>query len=122
MPCRPCCVCVLGLVDPDVMAEQARVNAVISSHALNPKNNAIFIHNLKKIYYGRGTVPTKVAVKSVSLTIPHGEIFGLLGANGAGKVTIGCRMCQSCVYPCVLVFMYVISHATAQCASCRQLF
>ena len=84
------------------MAEQARVNAVISSHALNPKNNAIFIHNLKKIYYGRGTVPTKVAVKSVSLTIPHGEIFGLLGANGAGKVTIGCRMCVSmCVCVCV---------------------
>ena len=28
---------------------------------------------------------TFTAVDRVSLQVPHGEIFGLLGANGAGK-------------------------------------
>lgn len=28
------------------------------------------------------------ALKQVSLTVPHGEIFGLIGANGAGKTTV----------------------------------
>jgi ABC-2 type transport system ATP-binding protein len=31
---------------------------------------------------------TLTAVDHVNLEIPHGEIFGLLGANGAGKTTV----------------------------------
>lgn len=38
--------------------------------------------NLKK-YYGR-----QLAVNDVSLKIPQGSIYGLLGLNGAGKTTI----------------------------------
>ncbi len=75
-----------GLVDPDVVMERRRVNELFTSRQINPNQHAIFIHDLNKVYYGRGTAPTKVAVKSVSITIPHGEVFGLLGANGAGKV------------------------------------
>lgn len=41
----------------------------------------IKVHNLYKSY-GNGQV-----VKGVSLTVKKGEVFGLLGANGAGKST-----------------------------------
>lgn len=44
---------------------------------------AIKIENLKKVY-DTGTV----ALKGVSLTVPRGEFFALLGANGAGKTTM----------------------------------
>jgi ABC-2 type transport system ATP-binding protein len=41
---------------------------------------------------------TKVAVKDVSLSVPHGSIYGLLGPNGAGKTTI-IRMITRIMYP-----------------------
>jgi len=44
---------------------------------------AIKIEDLKKVY-DTGTV----ALKGVSLTVPRGEFFALLGANGAGKTTM----------------------------------
>ena len=42
---------------------------------------AIEIHKVSKIY------PGKRALDSLSLTIPRGSIFALLGDNGAGKST-----------------------------------
>lgn len=53
---------VRGLVDPDVAAERIKVNGVVSS-SINTSRNAILTHNLKKVYQGQGSVPTKVAVK-----------------------------------------------------------
>lgn len=43
--------------------------------------NIIEVRNLTKSYHG------KVAVKDFNLTVSKGEIFGLLGHNGAGKST-----------------------------------
>ncbi len=43
---------------------------------------AIKVHNLYKSY---GNIQV---VKNVSLTVKKGEVFGLLGANGAGKSTV----------------------------------
>lgn len=43
--------------------------------------NVIAVSNLSKSY---GSLN---AVKNVSLNVNHGEVFGLLGANGAGKST-----------------------------------
>ena len=42
---------------------------------------AIQTHNLRKVF-GR-----KVAVESLTLEVPRGEVFGFLGPNGAGKST-----------------------------------
>jgi hypothetical protein len=71
-----------GQLDPDIAAEKEKVKRIFDQRVLNPRRNAIFIHELRKIYFARGTVPTKIAVKDINLNIPHGEVFGLLGANG----------------------------------------
>eukprot|EP01038_Epipyxis_sp_PR26KG_P008312 gene8312-11246_t len=62
--------------DADVLAEEERVR----SGGADTSN--ILVQDIKKIYPGG-----KYAVKGVSLGIPNGECFGLLGINGAGKST-----------------------------------
>ena len=63
--------------DDDVVAEQERVLAGEANDDL------IVINQLTKVYS-----TGKVAVNNISLGIPHGEVFGLLGINGAGKTTV----------------------------------
>jgi ABC-type multidrug transport system fused ATPase/permease subunit len=60
--------------DEDVIAEEKRVRNGDS------KDDSIVIYDLVK-QYGSDTI----AVNHVSLGIPPGECFGLLGTNGAGK-------------------------------------
>ncbi|XP_027492257.1 ATP-binding cassette sub-family A member 12 [Corapipo altera] len=66
--------------DGDVQAERSRVEAGKADF------DVVQLQNLTKIYH----LPHKriVAVKNISLGIPAGECFGLLGVNGAGKTTI----------------------------------
>ena len=45
------------------------------------------VSHLSKSYPGARGAGAKVAVADVSLTVAHGEIFGVLGPNGAGKTT-----------------------------------
>ncbi len=54
---------------------------------MSPASNAVEIRNLYK-RFGSFT-----AVDNVSLTVPHGEIFGFLGPNGAGKSTTIRMLC-----------------------------
>jgi len=62
--------------DEDVLAEEKRVETA------DPSLFTILVKNVKKVYPGG-----KYAVRGVSLAIPNGECFGLLGINGAGKST-----------------------------------
>ncbi|XP_064015154.1 glucosylceramide transporter ABCA12 [Pogoniulus pusillus] len=66
--------------DGDVQAERVRVESGKADF------DVVQLQNLTKIYH----FPHKriVAVKNISLGIPAGECFGLLGVNGAGKTTI----------------------------------
>ena len=77
-----------GKLDQDVINEKRYTEGLYEDKKINPKENAVFAHNLSKVFYGRGTQPTKIAVNELSLSVSHGEIFGLLGANGAGKTTL----------------------------------
>jgi ATP-binding cassette subfamily A (ABC1) protein 3 len=61
--------------DDDVITEQDRV---LSGEA----NDDLIVMNQLTKQFDNG----KVAVNQMSLGIPHGECFGLLGINGAGKV------------------------------------
>lgn len=67
--------------DVDVVEERNRVKEIYDSGSIDRVTNAILIHNIRKVYYGKGTIPTKVAVNDVSVNIPQGEIFGLLGVS-----------------------------------------
>ncbi|XP_064371423.1 glucosylceramide transporter ABCA12 isoform X2 [Dromaius novaehollandiae] len=66
--------------DEDVRAERNRVESGKADF------DVVQLQNLTKIYH----LPHKriMAVKNISLGIPAGECFGLLGVNGAGKTTI----------------------------------
>mmetsp|Transcript_5406 Transcript_5406/g.5529 ORF Transcript_5406/g.5529 Transcript_5406/m.5529 type:complete len:1838 (-) Transcript_5406:556-6069(-) len=64
--------------DEDVQHEDQRV---LSGEA--SRDSSIVLNDVKKIYS-----TGKYAVKGVSLGIPNGECFGLLGVNGAGKTSL----------------------------------
>ncbi|XP_074055133.1 ATP-binding cassette sub-family A member 13 [Macrotis lagotis] len=74
---------ILGLVSPsediDVKEEQMRI------WTGRTDSDILVLRNLRKSYQGFGKRST--AVNDISLGIPRGECFGLLGVNGAGKST-----------------------------------
>ena len=52
-----------------------------------PREIALRVHDLVKVYPGRRGAPSVRAVDGMSFEVRRGEIFGLLGPNGAGKTT-----------------------------------
>jgi len=72
----------LASVDEDVKEEEQRLLDGRGS------SDVIQIHNLRKAFPNSvGTAGCKEAVKGITLGIPRGQCFGLLGINGAGKTT-----------------------------------
>eukprot|EP01031_Cornospumella_fuschlensis_P030350 gene30350-36672_t len=73
---------VLDGLDDDVLAER---ESVLSSQ---PNSAPLYLRRLRKVFppkaRGRSAV---VAVEDLAMGVKKGEIFGLLGANGAGKTT-----------------------------------
>lgn len=47
----------------------------------------VVMHKLQKVFPSFGGAPPKVALRSLDLHVPKGEVLGLLGKNGAGKTT-----------------------------------
>ncbi|XP_058985855.1 ATP-binding cassette sub-family A member 13-like [Musca domestica] len=66
--------------------DELKVISIQNSLKRNDKNavSALKVDNLSKKYGGRG----HYAVSNVTFAVSHGECFGLLGKNGAGKSTI----------------------------------
>ncbi|XP_073830918.1 lipid droplet defective [Musca autumnalis] len=66
--------------------DELKVISIQNSLKRNDKNSisALKVDNLSKKYPGRG----HYAVSNVTFAVKHGECFGLLGKNGAGKSTI----------------------------------
>ena len=66
-------------MDEDVAAEMQRIDGQVES------DDVLVLDNVSKYY---GTIGKRfLAVDRISLGIPRGECFGLLGLNGAGKTT-----------------------------------
>ena len=66
--------------DSDVAAEKQRImNTSLAD--LHREGNSLVLSELRK-FYG-----TFLAVDRLTVGIPQGECFGLLGVNGAGKTT-----------------------------------
>ncbi len=65
--------------DSDVALERQRINTTPAQDLF--QSDALVLSEISK-YYGR-----LLAVDCLSLGIPQGECFGLLGVNGAGKTT-----------------------------------
>ena len=51
-------------------------------------NNVIEVKNLKKYFKGGRGMEDIKAVDGISFHVENGEVFGLLGTNGAGKTTV----------------------------------
>ncbi|CAG7829934.1 unnamed protein product, partial [Allacma fusca] len=67
--------------DEDVIKEGERISGTSLSDVFKTDN--LVLRNVRKVYNGKFT-----AVKKLSLGVPKGETFGLLGVNGAGKTTL----------------------------------
>jgi len=87
---------------PEVDEERQRVHSIMQD--FQPESNVdnvdgdveaprggnlppVIMHNLRKVFPPLGGAPAKVALKSLDLHVPKGEVLGLLGKNGAGKTT-----------------------------------
>ena len=69
--------------DQDVRDERKRV----CSDTFNDAEYPLVMKNMRKIYPGRGGAGPKLAVKDVTFAVEKGITFGLLGPNGAVKIT-----------------------------------
>lgn len=46
---------------------------------------AVLSYKLRKVYPSLGGIPPKVALESLDIHVPKGQVLGLLGQNGAGR-------------------------------------
>ncbi|CAN6442283.1 unnamed protein product [Victoria cruziana] len=74
----------VGLEKSDICGERDVVQQLVNEPS---RDFPIVCHNLRKVYKGKDGNPVKHAVQNVSLAVPRGECFGLLGPNGSGKTT-----------------------------------
>ena len=77
--CIYTCVCFCPAQDADVVEEAARIHQTPLDHLLY--TDAVLMKDLTKTY---GPL---MAVNKLTLGVPRGECFGLLGINGAGKTS-----------------------------------
>jgi ABC-type multidrug transport system ATPase subunit len=73
----------------DDPAEILDTNVVFHPEKIGERDSVppVLMHKLRKVYPALGGRPPKVALHSLSMHVPKGQVLGLLGKNGAGKTT-----------------------------------
>jgi len=87
----------------EVIEERASIERLVSTFIKDDKNGntialdhkairkdelpPVVVHKLRKVFPALAGRPPKVALESLDLHVPHGQVLGLLGKNGAGKTT-----------------------------------
>ena len=85
----------------EVDTERQHVHAIMQPFILEPENNSptptlsyssrtsnreqlppVVMHKLRKVFPPLGGAPSKIALKSLDLHVPNGQVLGLLGKNG----------------------------------------
>jgi len=72
---------VQDMEDENVWAERADIQNN------RREDNTVILRGLRKVYRTGRSTPAVVAVNDLWFSVSEGEIFGFLGANGAGKTT-----------------------------------
>jgi len=79
------------LEKPDDLEENESLTPRLSRTYIESNRNKlppVVMHKLRKVFPPLGGAPEKVALASLDLHVPMGEVLGLLGKNGAGKTTV----------------------------------
>jgi ABC-2 type transport system ATP-binding protein len=79
----------------DALTSNARNSAIVASHL--SKTYPVPFTRLKKLLRRKSSAPTE-ALRGVNLEVREGEIFGLIGRNGAGKTTFA-KMIATLIQP-----------------------
>jgi hypothetical protein len=83
--------------DPSAVerGEDESGDVVLADAESIPRNTLppVVTFKLGKVYPAVGGLPPKIALSSLDLHVPKGEVLGLLGQNGAGKTT-GTFLCS----------------------------
>ncbi|KAG9459218.1 hypothetical protein H6P81_003726 [Aristolochia fimbriata] len=69
----------------NIVKERHRVENLLKKPIIS---HPFVCYKLKKVFKGNGLNTKSPAVRSLSLSVPQGECFGLLGPNGSGKTTL----------------------------------
>jgi len=85
-------------LDIDVVDERNKILGMAADEVLRPALS-LRLAGLRKLFPAKQAgQPPLEAVKSLCVGLPRGELFGLLGANGAGKTT-AISMIMRALYP-----------------------
>lgn len=71
-------------MNEDVVKEEARVARMVAGEG---NKDAVIVREIAKTFPAYHGNPPKIAVRTLSMGVAHGECFGMLGPNGAGKTT-----------------------------------
>ena len=79
----------ISLLELEKQVANQAVDLEANDHlAINQDNvPPVVMHKLRKVFPPLGGSGPKVALNSLDLQVPKGEVLGLLGKNGAGKTT-----------------------------------
>jgi ABC-type multidrug transport system fused ATPase/permease subunit len=70
----------------------------------------VLMHKLRKVYPSLGGLPPKIALESLDLHVPNGQVLGLLGKNGAGECRVlicFCRYGDDRARPSMVSFVFL---------------